>query len=381
MRSYLSNCSADAHDGTEAGLGTTAWKWIDSPADNHILRRLRLYDPADFDVIALRRQVAFIPQLGELIGLAFDSAGGAGSAYAGSRRPNATMSWQHERYVPTKGRWVVNSNNAGADFLNYPSARSHASATSGQSSPCPGFRAQADGFAQLAVRALLVVLGAGSACSGSGPATTATNPAAGDLQLAGDVTGLSSNSQVDSTHLSSPLPASQGGTGTSSAAANTVLAGPTSGSAAAPGFRALTLSDLPNISPGYILGNATASAMAPSAVMGTCTPALMSTTNTAAQNVAAYTTAARIALTATFGNVCLPPGILPFATVRLTQTFSGVHAIGALPTQTFSTNQPSLGYTLTGGTILQGKRGRIRTGFHLRGPRRRAHHVGERLSH
>ncbi len=94
--------------------------------------------------------------------------------------------------------------------------------------------------------------------------------------------------------------------------------------------------------------------MAPSAVMGTCTPALMSTTNTAAQNVAAYTTAARIALSATFGNVCLPPGILPFATVRLTQTFSGVHTIGALPTQTFSTNQPSLGYSLTGGTILRG---------------------------
>jgi hypothetical protein len=230
------------------------------------------------------------------------------------------------------------------------SARAHASATAGQSSPCSGFRAQANRFAQLAVRALLVALGAGSACGGSGPATTATNPAAGDLQLAGDVTGLSSNNQVNGTHLSSPLPVSQGGTGTSSAAANTVFAGPTSGSAAAPGFRSLTLSDLPNISPGYILGNATASAMAPSAVMGTCTPALMSTTNTAAQNVTAYTTAASIALNTTFGNVCLPPGILPFATVRLTQTFSGVHTIGALPTQTFSANQPSLGYSLTGGT-------------------------------
>ncbi len=147
---------------------------------------------------------------------------------------------------------------------------------------------------------------------------------------------------------------SQGGTGTSSAAANTVFAGPTSGSAAAPSFRSLTLSDLPSITPGYILGNATASAMAPSAVMGTCTPALMSTTNTAAQNVAAYTTAVRIALKATFGNVCLPPGILPFATVNLTQAFNGVHTIGALPTQTFVSAQPSLGYTLTGGTILRG---------------------------
>jgi hypothetical protein len=119
-------------------------------------------------------------------------------------------------------------------------------------------------------------------------------------------------------------------------------------------LRSFTLSDLPNISAGDILGNATAAAMAPSVVTGTCTPALMSTTNTAAQNVTAYTTAASIALNATFGNVCLPPGILPFATVTLTQAFSGVHTIGALPTQSFSENQPSLGYTLTGGTILEG---------------------------
>jgi hypothetical protein len=178
------------------------------------------------------------------------------------------------------------------------------------------------------VRALLVAICAGSACS--------------------------SNNQGNSTQLSSPLPVSQGGTGTSSAAANTVFAGPTNGSASAPGFRSLTLADLPNISPGYILGNATASAMAPSAVMGTCTPALMSSTNTAAQNVAAYTTAASIALKATFGNVCLPPGILSFATVTLTQAFSGLHTIGTQPIQNFDTNQPALGYTLTGGTILEG---------------------------
>jgi hypothetical protein len=146
----------------------------------------------------------------------------------------------------------------------------------------------------------------------------------------------------------------QGGTGTSTAAANTVLAGPSSGSATAPSFRPLTLSDLPSISPGYILGNATAAATTPSAVMGSCTPALMTTTNTAAQNVAAYMTAVGIAVKATFGNVCLPPGILPFSTVTLTQAFNGVHTIGALPTQTFNSVQPSLGYTLTGGTILEG---------------------------
>lgn len=116
----------------------------------------------------------------------------------------------------------------------------------------------------------------------------------------------------------------------------------------------MTLADLPNISPGYILGNANASAMSPSAVMGTCTPALMSSANTPSQNVAAYLAAVKIALQATFGNVCIPPGRLAFATVTLTQDFSGVHTIGSLPVQTFSQNQPSLGYTLTGGTILEG---------------------------
>ena len=94
--------------------------------------------------------------------------------------------------------------------------------------------------------------------------------------------------------------------------------------------------------------------MAATAVMGTCTPALMTTSNTAAQNVAAFTSAAQIALKSTFGNVCIPPGILPFATVTLTQAYSGLHTIGTLPVQTFQNNQPSLGYTLTGGTILRG---------------------------
>lgn len=111
---------------------------------------------------------------------------------------------------------------------------------------------------------------------------------------------------------------------------------------------------LPTLDPGYILGNANATAMAATAVMGTCTPALMTPSNTAAQNVAAFVSAAQIALKSTFGNVCIPPGILPFATVTLTQAYSGLHTIGTLPVQTFQNNQPSLGYTLTGGTVLRG---------------------------
>lgn len=94
--------------------------------------------------------------------------------------------------------------------------------------------------------------------------------------------------------------------------------------------------------------------MAASEVMGSCTPALMTTSNTAAQNVAAFISAAQTALKATFGNVCIPPGILPFATITLTQAYSGLHVIGTLPVQTFQNNQPSLGYTLSGGTVLQG---------------------------
>jgi hypothetical protein len=140
------------------------------------------------------------------------------------------------------------------------------------------------------------------------------------------------------------------GTPTSNSSTSTVAPASVGAATAA----AVPLTDLPSISPGYILGNATASSMAPSAVMGACTPALMSAANTAAQNVAAFNTAARIALTATFGNVCIPPGILPFATVTLTKALSGIHVIGALPVQTFNTPQPSLGYSLTGGTILKG---------------------------
>ncbi len=111
---------------------------------------------------------------------------------------------------------------------------------------------------------------------------------------------------------------------------------------------------LPTVDPGYILGNANASAMTANAVMGSCTPALMSTSNTASQNVAAFISAAQIALKSTFGNVCIPPGVLPFATVTLSQGYSGLHVIGTPPIQAFVNNQPSLGYTLSGGTILQG---------------------------
>ena len=42
------------------------------------------------------------------------------------------------------------------------------------------------------------------------------------------------------------IPVASGGTGAATAAANTVLAGPVSGGAAAPSFRALGAADIPN---------------------------------------------------------------------------------------------------------------------------------------
>jgi hypothetical protein len=108
------------------------------------------------------------------------------------------------------------------------------------------------------------------------------------------------------------------------------------------------------LSPAQMLGDVNAAAMDASAVATTCTTAQLSPSNTAAANVAAYLSAATTALASTMGNVCLPPGTFPFSTVKLTQAYSGLHTIGTEPTQTFIHNQPSLGYRLTGGTILRG---------------------------
>ena len=103
-----------------------------------------------------------------------------------------------------------------------------------------------------------------------------------------------------------------------------------------------------------VLGAANAAAMDSSSVAANCTMAQLSTSSTAAGNVSAFMSAATTALASTMGNVCLPPGTFPFSTVKLTLAHSGLHVIGTAPTQTFVYNQPSLGYSLTGGTILRG---------------------------
>lgn len=78
---------------------------------------------------------------------------------------------------------------------------------------------------------------------------SATATLEGTVALAGDLGGTSSAPQVVSTHLSSPLPVSQGGTGSATAAPNTFLAGPASGTTSGPlAIRALTAADLPSVS-------------------------------------------------------------------------------------------------------------------------------------
>jgi hypothetical protein len=74
---------------------------------------------------------------------------------------------------------------------------------------------------------------------------------AGDLTAlavtGGDLTAETGGyTEVTATHLASPLPVNQGGTGTEAGAGqNDVFAGPSSGGAGAPSFRVLVASDLP----------------------------------------------------------------------------------------------------------------------------------------
>jgi hypothetical protein len=111
-----------------------------------------------------------------------------------------------------------------------------------------------------------------------------------------------------------------------------------------------------------------AAAMSSSAVTASCTTAPLSATNSGVQNAQAFLSAAASALASTSGNLCLPPGVFPFATVTLTQAHAGLHTIGTAPTQKFLYNQPSLGYTLGGGTILAGSGGGSGAAFRYVGP-------------
>ncbi|HLK78205.1 MAG TPA: hypothetical protein VKU77_31715, partial [Streptosporangiaceae bacterium] len=82
---------------------------------------------------------------------------------------------------------------------------------------------------------------------GTAAATAAAGLAnLGGAAVAGDIGGTSAAPQVTGTHLASPLPIAQGGTGTATGAPqNDVLAGPATGGAGAPSFRALAAADLP----------------------------------------------------------------------------------------------------------------------------------------
>jgi hypothetical protein len=93
----------------------------------------------------------------------------------------------------------------------------------------------------------------------SGQVLTATGGAAATWQTpsggsggisppAGDIGGTTGTPTVVGTHLATPLPVSQGGSGTASGAPqNGVFAGPPSGGAGAPSFRGLAAADVPTL--------------------------------------------------------------------------------------------------------------------------------------
>lgn len=86
--------------------------------------------------------------------------------------------------------------------------------------------------------------------TGTGSASAA--PAWGAL-VAGDIPSLAA-----SIITSGQLAVAQGGTGVATASANTVFSGPTSGGAAAPGFRALVAADVPSLAASVITSGALA---------------------------------------------------------------------------------------------------------------------------
>lgn len=103
-----------------------------------------------------------------------------------------------------------------------------------------------------AAEALLMPKPSGTAQAGNVPVATGAGSAsawgqAGIVPPAGDIGGTPSAPTVVQTHLAAPLPVVQGGTGTASAQPNNVYAGPASGGAAAPAFRALTAADIPQL--------------------------------------------------------------------------------------------------------------------------------------
>jgi hypothetical protein len=84
--------------------------------------------------------------------------------------------------------------------------------------------------------------------------------ATGNALISGGVNTAPSWGKIGlTTHVSGLLPVANGGTGVATATANTIFAGPTSGVAAAPSFRALVAADIPALTTGssILYGNGT----------------------------------------------------------------------------------------------------------------------------
>jgi hypothetical protein len=108
-----------------------------------------------------------------------------------------------------------------------------------------------------------------------------------------DISGLTTASSptFNALTLTNPLAVASGGTGVATATANFVFAGPVSGVAAAPGFRALVAADLPASSGNYIQNGTTAQTSASFNIASASSPALTAAfTESAISNLATNTT-------------------------------------------------------------------------------------------
>jgi hypothetical protein len=93
-----------------------------------------------------------------------------------------------------------------------------------------------------------------SALSNSDLANSSVTITAGTGLSGGGTVALGGTTTIN---LATPVSVANGGTGVATASANTVFAGPTTGSAAAPAFRTLVAADIPSLSSSYINNSST----------------------------------------------------------------------------------------------------------------------------
>lgn len=144
-----------------------------------------------------------------------------------------TLEWQ---------QWLQNPQFLSFSFANPIAVPSGGTGiSSGTSGGIPAFTSATTMASSGVLGANQIVLGGGA---GAVPTTVASTGTTTTV-LHGNASGAPTFGAVNlASDVSGQLPVANGGTGVATASANTVLAGPTSGIAAAPSFRALIPSDL-----------------------------------------------------------------------------------------------------------------------------------------